>query len=137
MDIIKMEPYKNGGRPPIQVYGGSVPPDGYAEIACDAEIFRTFRGFVTLTMEDGKVTGMAGNQGALDAYLLACPDNPAPTPAEQITALKASLAATDYKIIKCSECSLLGEPLPYDIASLHDERQAIRDQINALEAINA
>ena len=47
--------------------------------------------------------------------------------------LKAELAATDYQIIKCSECQLLGQPMPYDVAELHAQRQAIRDEINALE----
>ena len=52
---------------------------------------------------------------------------------QQIQTLKASLSSTDYKIIKCSEAQLLGEELPYDIASLHTERQALRDKINELE----
>ncbi|MPM04295.1 hypothetical protein SDC9_50571 [bioreactor metagenome] len=47
--------------------------------------------------------------------------------------LKAQLAETDYKIIKCSEYQLAGMELPYDVAELHAERQAIRDQINELE----
>ena len=59
-----------------------------------------------------------------------------PTPEEEkqarIYELKSQLQATDYKIIKCSECNLAGEPLPYDIAALHAERQAIRDEINEL-----
>ena len=53
--------------------------------------------------------------------------------AERIRELKAKLSATDYKVIKCSECQLLGQELPYDVAALHAERQAIRDQINQLE----
>ncbi|MDP4109319.1 MAG: hypothetical protein Q8878_04745 [Bacillota bacterium] len=52
----------------------------------------------------------------------------------QIAELKSQLTETDYKIIKCSESSLVGLDLPYDIAALHAERQAIRDQINALES---
>lgn len=52
---------------------------------------------------------------------------------EKIAVLKAQLAATDYKVIKCSECQLLGMEMPYDVAELHAERQAIRDQINQLE----
>ena len=56
-----------------------------------------------------------------------------PTVEEQITSLKTQLSSTDYKIIKCSEAQLLGEELPYDIASLHAERQALRDKINELE----
>ena len=70
-----------------------------------------------------------------DYYAVA--KNPEPTPEEQkemrITELKAQLASTDYKIIKCSECSLAGDPLPYDINELHATRQAIRDEINELE----
>lgn len=60
--------------------------------------------------------------------------NPEPDYSEQIAELKEQLASTDYKIIKCSEASLIGEELPYDVAELHAERQALRDQINALEA---
>ena len=56
-----------------------------------------------------------------------------PSPAEKIAKLKKQLSATDYKVIKCSECQLLGEEMPYDIAALHAERQAIRDEINELE----
>lgn len=53
--------------------------------------------------------------------------------AEKIRDLKAQLSATDYKVIKCSECLLAGQAMPYDAAELHAERQAIRDQINELE----
>lgn len=41
---------------------------------------------------------------------------------EQIAELKAKLSATDYKVIKCSECQLLWQELPYDAAELHAER---------------
>lgn len=51
----------------------------------------------------------------------------------EIKALKASIEASDYKIIKCYEAFLIGEKLPYDIAELHKERQVIRNQINELE----
>ena len=40
------------------------------------------------------------------------------------------LAEGDYKVIKCMEAFLCGEPLPYDIAALHAERQALREIIN-------
>ena len=59
--------------------------------------------------------------------------NPVKTTAQQIAELKAQLSATDYKVIKCSECQMLGKEMPYDITSLHTERQAIRNQINVLE----
>lgn len=52
---------------------------------------------------------------------------------EQIAQLKEELSSTDYKIIKCSEASLVGEELPYDVQALHAERQALRDKINELE----
>lgn len=54
-------------------------------------------------------------------------------PAEQIAELKKQLSATDYKVIKCAECQLLGQEMPYDVVALHAERQAFRDQINQLE----
>lgn len=62
-----------------------------------------------------------------------------PEPSEEeikqrrIAQLKSELNSTDYKIIKCSECSLAGIELPYDIVELHAQRQAIRDEINELE----
>lgn len=51
----------------------------------------------------------------------------------QINNLKEQLESTDYKIIKCTECSMVGEEMPYDVNELHTERQAIRDEINLLE----
>lgn len=62
---------------------------------------------------------------------------PEPTPEEikkrKILELKAQLDSTDYKIIKCSEYSLAGIELPYDVVALHTERQVLRDKINELE----
>lgn len=62
---------------------------------------------------------------------------PKPTEEEikqiRIAELKERLNGTDYKIIKCSECSLAGLELPYDITELHAQRQALRDEINELE----
>lgn len=51
-------------------------------------------------------------------------------PKIQIANLKAQLSETDYKAIKHSE-GLISEE---DYAPIKAERQAIRDQINALEA---
>lgn len=42
----------------------------------------------------------------------------------------SELGSGDYKIIKCMEAFLCGEPLPYDIVALHAERQTLRDIIN-------
>lgn len=50
-----------------------------------------------------------------------------------ISKLKEDLDSSDYKIIKCYEASLIGEPMPYDVRAIHTERQALRDRINELE----
>lgn len=52
---------------------------------------------------------------------------------DEIEGLKTTLSNSDYKITKCYEASLLGTELPYDVASLHSERQELRDKINDLE----
>lgn len=69
-----------------------------------------------------------------------------PTPTEEelaqqqrearIWELKDQLAQGDYKIIKCAEAQLTGEPMPYDIEALVAERNAMRTEINELEATN-
>lgn len=53
----------------------------------------------------------------------------------EISELKAKLDASDYKVIKCFECSMVGEEMPYDVQEIHAERQTIRDRINELETI--
>lgn len=68
-----------------------------------------------------------------------------PTPSEEeiaqqqreqrIWALKDQLAQGDYKIIKCAEAQLTNEPMPYDVATLVAERNAMRAEINELEAM--
>lgn len=52
----------------------------------------------------------------------------------RIWELKDQLAQGDYKIIKCAEAQLTGEPMPYDIEALVAERNAMRAEINELEA---
>lgn len=47
--------------------------------------------------------------------------------------LKSELQESDYKVIKCAEAMAVGAEMPYDMASLHKERQALRDEINELE----
>ena len=44
------------------------------------------------------------------------------------------LGSSDYKIIKCMEAYLCGEPLPYDIIELHKERDAEREIVNNNES---
>lgn len=64
---------------------------------------------------------------------------PAPTEEDvkqaRIAELQSQLASTDYKIIKCIECSLAGVELPYDIVELHTARQSLRDEINEQQGV--
>ena len=55
---------------------------------------------------------------------------------QKLKSLKNQLSSTDYQIIKCYEYSLAGLELPYDIQTLHTEREAIREQIRELENTN-
>ena len=52
----------------------------------------------------------------------------------EIERLKSELQESDYKVIKCAEAMAVGADMPYDMASLHNERQALRDKINELES---
>ena len=52
---------------------------------------------------------------------------------EEIERLKSELQEGDYKVIKCAEALTIGAEMPYDVESLHKERQALRDKINELE----
>ena len=51
-----------------------------------------------------------------------------------IESLKSELQESDYKVIKCAEAMAVGADMPYDVESLHNERQALRDKINELES---
>lgn len=53
--------------------------------------------------------------------------------ANEVRLQKTLLSESDYKVIKCMEAYLCGEELPYDIMSLHEERDAQRARINELE----
>ena len=52
----------------------------------------------------------------------------------EIERLKSELQESDYKVIKCAQALTIGAEMPYDVASLHKERQALRDKINELES---
>ncbi|MDR1980359.1 MAG: hypothetical protein LBQ39_01905 [Tannerellaceae bacterium] len=54
---------------------------------------------------------------------------------KKIKDAKDLLSDGDYKIIKCYEATLLGDPLPYDITELHANREMLRGQINEMETI--
>ena len=52
----------------------------------------------------------------------------------EIERLKSELQESDYKVIKCAEAMAVSAEMPYDVASLHKVRQALRDKINELES---
>ena len=52
----------------------------------------------------------------------------------EIERIKSELQESDYKVIKCAEALTIGADMPYDVASLHKVRQALRDKINELES---
>lgn len=52
---------------------------------------------------------------------------------KELNNLKKRLEESDYKIIKSYEYHLMNMLQPYDIEILHEERQALRDQINQLQ----
>ena len=53
--------------------------------------------------------------------------------ADLTEAARGILNDSDYKVIKCMEAYLCGESLPYDIVSLHIERDKQRRIINDYE----
>ena len=74
-------------------------------------------------------------------YVVIEVDCPQPTAEElmdrrymEIERLKSELQESDYKVIKCAEAICLNAELPYNMAELHNERQAFRDKINELES---
>lgn len=92
MQIIKREPFANGGYPPIQSWSGVTPPEGYASVpdTLDTAAYFAHNGFVTLTVEGNTVTAMAPNTTAWEAWKASLPPEPdlEPTLEERLTALE-------------------------------------------------
>lgn len=124
MRIIEIASLENGAHR-NQDGGVSVVPDGWAVIPADMECENFPFGDVEVAEIDGVMTVTKWTPNEI-------PETPVDNSAE-IEQLKAQLASTDYKVIKCSEAQLAGEELPYDIVALHAERQSLRDKINELE----
>ena len=51
----------------------------------------------------------------------------------KIERLKDELYAGDYKVVKNAELLAKGLSAEYNVDALHEERQAIRDEINRIE----
>lgn len=54
---------------------------------------------------------------------------------QEIRNLECDLSASDYEVIKAYEYEMCGIKSPYDIKSVHAERQAKRDRINEIQNI--
>ena len=126
LTIIEIEAREDGGHA-LQSQSGRTECWLEGWIAVPEELADTVwncMGYCTLDIQDGVLVGVV--PGEVPAQ--------EPSVGEQIDARKAELTATDYQIIKFSEYQLAGLEAPYDVAALHARRQALRDQINALEA---
>lgn len=79
---------------------------------------------------NGKVVEVTAEEIAAKQAARAAYESSPEYKAQQIADLKAQLSATDYKAIKYAEGWISFD----EYAPIRTERQAIRDQINALEA---
>lgn len=55
----------------------------------------------------------------------------------RIADLEAQLSESDYKVVKYAEAQITGDTLPYsaeEMSALHAEREALRKEINNLQA---
>ena len=93
MNIIQITANGSGAYPPIQSWAGETPPYGYYQAAdtCDTNAMQTHNGFVTLTVEDGVVTAITGDDAAYQAYLDSLPE-PTPPEPDAITQTQLALA---------------------------------------------
>lgn len=78
--------------------------------------------------ENGKYRDMTEEE--LNEYNKLIEETSELTKAQAVEGMKKDLADSDYKVIKCMECFLVGKELPYDINALHEERQNKRNEIN-------
>jgi hypothetical protein len=101
--------------------------DGWKEYIIEPSEIEPTEGKMLYTYYEETDTTIIAKTGLKDIEI------PEKSDYEKIEELKTKLTDTDYKIIKCSEYQLAGKELPYDIAELHAERQALRDEINILE----
>lgn len=54
---------------------------------------------------------------------------------QEIRNLECDLRASDYEVIKAYEYEKCGIKAPYDMESIHKERQAKRDRIDEIQKI--
>ena len=128
MNIIPKTRTANGAYDNIQKGWAAPLPDTHYEVAEGVTLPNG--GFGTSVFTGDIITEFIADEAAWDAYKASIkPQEDAKAKAEQIAELTSQLSATDYKAIKYSE----GWITEADYAPIKAERQAIRDQINALE----
>ena len=105
-------------------------PDGYAWLPEDLDLteFIRYKGFVTLTIEDGTVTAITPNQAAYDAWLA---EHPEPDPLETLRASTEAEISAD-----CNAAIVAGMDVETSQGTEHFSLQET-DQINLTTAYNA
>ena len=83
-----------------------------------------FYSTTAIPIDNGETIGFA-YQKSLDKRLVQ----------REIERLKSCLSASDYKVVKCYEATMMKQNLPYDLNEICSERQSVRDRINELEAM--
>ena len=88
----------------------------------DVDVYDSFADATTIIKQGSWVNGLSEEEIA-----------ELNSPTKTVDDLKRELSESDYQIIKCYEYALAGLELPYDVQLPHEERKALRDQINAME----
>lgn len=80
MKIIRKTPAENGAYPPLQDWGGIVPPSGYNAWpdSLEVETFQQYNGFVVLTVTRGIVQSYEANVEAWETWKESQPPEPEP-----------------------------------------------------------
>lgn len=106
-----------------------IPIDGWIAVPDELlEQFEACKGYCNLTIADGVLTGIVPDEVTPLADYKVITDADA-----EIAEAKAALDASDYQVLKAYEATVLGQPEPYDMATVCANRQALRDKVNAAE----
>lgn len=129
MNIIQINPSATGSRPPIQEDWKYAIPSGYAAVApeCDTSAMQSYKGHVDLTIEDGIVTAITGNDEAYQAYLETIKPN-----IEEVKILKLSELS-----FACNTAIEKGTSVQLSDGTSENFSYTLADQANVSEMFNA
>ena len=134
MKIIRKQPNSSGAYPPINAWGGTTPPGGYAIIPDDVDtsVFYTYNGFVTLTVEDNTVTGFIPDVEAWEAWKANLPEPtpPKPTVDERIAELETINAELEDAMCEMDSAN------QEEITALNETVSALEDALCEMDAAN-